>query len=382
MLSAVIGSTTLSVARLASASQATFSYSAPSAAGDTLTIGNDQGTQTVNVTAGETNAQIASDINGTNGGIAYATVLSSGQLVISSRTTGDGSTTGTGDGNPITLTSSTSGSIAASSSEAGQDAEVYVNGSTTASFSETDTLTDAVPGVTLNLLGVTPSDSPVTITTSPPAPDTASIIQAVQQFVTDYNTMVTGTEGAINTAPASESDSSQASAYTGSLFGDPEMENMLSSLRDAMDTSDPTLASGYQSMQDLGISTGSSTGSASTSSTDGLLTVDTATLTAAIQANPSAVQAALQSWSTQFQQVANNSAGAFGSIQSRITGNSTEVTDLQSQLTTQTAMYNEEESNLEEEWASVESSLEDLDNQKTSLSTFATSLSTSSSSSS
>lgn len=381
-IGAVIGSTTLSVARLASASQATFSYSAPSAAADTLTIGNDQGTQTVNVTAGETNAQIASDINGANGGIAYATVLSSGQLVISSRTTGDGSTTGTGDGNPITLTSSTSGSIAASSSEAGQDAEVYVNGSTTASFSETDTLTDAVPGVTLNLLGVTPSDSPVTITTSPPAPDTASIIQAVQQFVTDYNTMVTGTEGAINTAPASESDSSQASAYTGSLFGDPEMENMLSSLRDAMDTSDPTLASGYQSMQDLGISTGSSTGSASTSSTDGLLTVDTATLTAAIEANPSAVQSALASWSTQFQQVANNSAGAFGSIQSRITGNSTEVTDLQSQLTTQTAMYNEEESNLEEEWASVESSLEDLDNQKTSLTTFATGLSSSSSSSS
>jgi flagellar capping protein FliD len=160
------------------------------------------------------------------------------------------------------------------------------------------------------------------------------------------------------------------------------MENMLSSLRDAMDTSDPTLASGYQSMQDLGISTGSSTGSASTSSTDGLLTVDTATLTAAIEANPSAVQSALASWSTQFQQVANNSAGAFGSIQSRITGNSTEVTDLQSQLTTQTAMYNEEESNLEEEWASVESSLEDLDNQKTSLSTFATELSSSSSSSS
>jgi flagellar hook-associated protein 2 len=380
-IGAVIGSTTLSVARLASASQATFSYSAPTGAADTLTIGNDQGTQTVNVKAGETNAQIASDINGANNGVAYATVLSSGQLVISSRTTGDGSTTGTGDGDPITLTSSTSGSIAASSSNGGQDAEVYVNGSTTASYSETDTLTDAVPGVTLNLLGVTPSNAPVTITTSPPAPNTDSIIAAVQQFVSDYNTMVTGVEGAINTAPASESNSSEASAYTGSLFGDPQMENMLSSLRDSMDVSDSTLASGYQSMQDLGISTGASTGSASTDATNGLLTVDTATLTAAIEANPSGVQAALQSWSTQFQTVANNSGGAFGSIATRITGNSSEVTDLQSQLTTQTAMYNQEESNLEEQWASVESSLEDLDNQKTSLSTFATSLDASTSSS-
>jgi flagellar hook-associated protein 2 len=381
-LGAVIGSTTLSIARLASASQATFSYAAPSGAADQLTIGNDQGTQTVNVKAGETNAQIASDINGANSGIAYATVLSTGQLVISSRATGDGSTTGTGDGNPITLTSSTQGSITPSSSEAGQDAEVYVNGSTTASYSQNDTLTDAVPGVTLNLLGVSPTNSPVTITTSAPAPNTTSIMAAVQQFVTDYNTMVSGVEGAINTAPASESNSSDASAYTGSLFGDPQMENLLGNLRDAVDTSDSSLQSGYQSLADLGISTGTSTGSASTDATDGLLTVDTATLTAAIQANPSAVQAALQSWSTQFQTTANNSGGAFGSIESRITGNNTEVTSLQGQLTTQTAMYNNEEAALEQQWASVESSLETLDNQKTSLSTFATSITASSSSTS
>jgi flagellar hook-associated protein 2 len=381
-IGAVIGSTTLSVARLASASQATFSYAAPSGAADTLTIGNDQGTQTVAVTAGESNANIASDINGASDGVAYATVLSTGQLVISSRSTGDGSTTGTGDGNPITLSSSTQGSIAASSSQAGEDAEVYVNGSTTASYSQNDTLTDAVPGVTLNLLGVTPTNAPITITTSAPAPDTSSIVSAVQQFVTDYNTMVNGVEGAINTAPASESDSSEASAYSGSLFGDPEMENLLGNLRDSVDTSDSTLAAGYQSLADLGISTGSSTGSASTSSTDGLLTVDTATLTAAIEANPSAVQAALASWSTQFQTTANNSGGAFGSIETRITGNSTEITNLQSQLTSQTAMYNEEESDLEEQWASVESSLETLDNQKTSLSTFSDGLTTSDSSSS
>ncbi len=379
-IGAVIGSTTLSVARLASASQATFGYSAPAGAADTLTIGNDQGSQTVNVTAGETNAQIASDINGANNGIAYATVLSSGQLVISSRTTGDGSTTGTGNGNPITLTSSTSGAIAASSSAAGQDAEVYVNGSTTASYSESDTLTDAVPGVTVNLLGVTPTNAPVTITTGSPAPNTSSILQAVQQFVTDYNTMVTNVQTAINTAPSSESNSSQASAYSGSLFGDPEMENLLDSLRNAVDASDSSLASGYQSLADLGVSTGASTGSATTDSTDGLLTINASQLTAAIQANPTAVQAALQSWSTQFQTVANNAGGPYGSIATRITGNDTEVTNLQGQLTSQTAMYDQEESDLEEQWASVESSLETLDNQKTSLGTFSNSLSASSTS--
>ena len=67
-IGAVIGSTTLSVAQLASASQATFGYTAPTSSSDTLTIGNDQGTQTVAVNAGETNAQIADDINGANNG--------------------------------------------------------------------------------------------------------------------------------------------------------------------------------------------------------------------------------------------------------------------------------------------------------------------------
>lgn len=379
-IGAVIGSATLDVAQLASASQATFAYTAPTTGTDTLTIGNDQGTQAVTVSAGESNAQIASDINSDDNGVAYATVLSNGDLVISSRTTGDGSSDGTGDGNPITLTSTTQSSIAATSSQAGQDAEVYVNGSSTPTYSQTDTVTDALPGITLTLNGVTPTNAPVTITTGAPEPDTDSIVQAVQQFVNDYNSAISGIEGAINTAPPSESDSSDANPYTGSLFGDPQLENLLGDLRSSVDTSDSSLASGYQDLEQLGISTGASTGSVSQSSTDGLLTVNTATLTAAIQADPTAVEAALQSWSSQFQTVVNNASGPYGSIASRISGNSDEVTSLQDQLTTQQQMYNTEEANLEEQWAQVESTLETLNNQKSSLSAFASSLSSSSTS--
>lgn len=377
---AVIGSTTVSVAQLASASQATFSYTAPSASADTLTIGNAQGTQTVNVTAGESNTAIASAINGDNSGIAYATVLSNGDLVISSRTTGDGSTNGTGNGNPITLSSSTSGALTALSTQAGKDAEVYVNGSTTPSYSATDTVTDAVPGVTLTLNGVTPTNAPVTITTSAPAPNTQSIVQAVQQFVNDYNSAISGIESAINTAPPSEGNSAYASPYSGSLFGDPQLENLVGSIRAAMYTSDTSLTSGYQSLQDLGISTGVSTGSANASSTTGMLTLDTAKLTAAIQANPSAVQADLQSWSSSFQTLVNNAAGPFGSIESRISGNNTEITGLNGQLTTLQAMYANEEKNLQAQWAKVEATLANLKSQQSSLSTFSGSLSGSSSS--
>ena len=59
---------------------------------------------------------------------------------------------------------------------------------------------------------------------------------------------------------------------------------MLGNIRSSMDQTDSSLTSGYQSLQELGISTGSSTGSASASSTDGLLTVNTdSALTTAIK---------------------------------------------------------------------------------------------------
>jgi flagellar hook-associated protein 2 len=382
-LGAVIGSTTVAVNQLASASQATFAYTAPASGTDTLTIGNDQGSQTVQVTAGESNTNIANAINGDRNGVAYATVLSNGSLVISARQTGNGSNAASGDGNPITLSSANSGTITASSSQAGQDAEVVINGDTAnPSYSQTDALTDAVPGVTLNLTGVTPSNAPVTITTGAPSVNASSIVTAVQQFVSDYNNAISGIQTAINTAPASETNSSAASAYSGSLFGDPQLENMLDSIRSSMDATDSTLTPGYQSLADLGISTGASTGASNANSNAGILTVNTTTLEAAIQANPSAVQAALQSWSSQFQTTVNQSSGPFGTLQSRITGNNTEITSLNSQLSTEQEMYSNEEKALEQQWAQVEATLSSLNSQKTSLSAFSGSLASSSSSSS
>jgi flagellar hook-associated protein 2 len=368
------------VAALASASQATFSYTAPTSGSDTLTITNDSGSQTVNVTAGETNTQIASAINSDSSGVAYATVLSNGDLALSSSTTGDGNSSGTGNGNPISLSSAVSGSLTPVSTQAGQDAEVYINGSTTPVYSQNDTLSGVVPGITLTLNGVTPTNAPVTITTGAPAPNTSSIVQAVQQFVSDYNSAISGIESAINTAPPSESNSSYASPYTGSLFGDPSLENLLSNIRSSIYTTDPTLASGYQSLQDIGISTGASTGSATANSTNGLLTVNTATLTAAIQANPNAVEADLQSFSSQFQTLVNGAAGPAGSLAAKINGNNTEISGLNGQLTSAQQMYKQEEANLQQQWAHVEATLASLDSQKSSLTAFSSTSSGSSSS--
>ncbi|HEX3802911.1 MAG TPA: flagellar filament capping protein FliD [Solirubrobacteraceae bacterium] len=377
-LGAVIGSTTLAVTQLAGASQATFAANLGSGntttqADDTLTVTVGSGTaQTMDIAAGSSLSQIASDINSSSTLGVYASVLN-GQVVMSSRTTGTGNTITASDSN---------GYFSTVSSQDGQDAEMYVNGSTTPTYSASDTVTNAIPGVTLTLEGVTPTDAPVTITTGAPAVNTQSIVQAVQQFVTDYNNAVSGIEGVINTAPASESDSSQASPYTDNLFGDPELENLLSNMRETMYTGGTGLPSGMASLEDIGISTGASTGSVQQSAVDGLLTVDTTTLTNAIETNPNGVEAVLQSWSTSFQGVANTEASPFGALYTRIQGNSTLVTSLTSQLSSQTELYNTEEANMEEQWANVEATLSTLNDQKTSLSSFTSSLSSSSSSSS
>lgn len=387
-----IGSSTIQVSQLASASQATVAYTAPTSGSDNLYITIGGTTQTVAVSAGESLQNIANSINGDQGSdaTAYATVLN-GQLVVSARQTGDGGTTGmynattnpsgTDSGNPITVTSD-SGSASVVSQVAGQDAVLYINGSTTPTYSQSDTVTDAVPGLTLTLNGITGS-TPVTLTTGTPAVDTDSITKAVQQFVSDYNGAVSGIEDVINTAPTSESDSSDASPYTNNLFGDPELEDFLANMRDALDSASTTDAtSGTLTLADIGISTGESNGTVSQDAVDGLLQVDTTKLAAALQSDPDGVKNLLQSFSTSLQGVVNNEAGPYGSLYTRINGNETEISSMQSQLNTQQQMFNIEEQQMQAEWAQVESTLGTLDDQKTSLTAFLDAENSSSSSSS
>ena len=228
------------------------------------------------VTSGESLQNVADDINGDNNGVAYATVLN-GQLVLSARQTGDGGTTGNDGGNPISLSATNSAtsattSLSAVSTVAGQDAKIVLNPNTpgaTTVYSQSDTVTNAVAGLTLNLQGVTPTNAPITLTTAAPAENTQSIISAIQTFVSDYNGIVSGIQDVINTAPASESDSSQASPYTNNLFGDPELENLLNTMRQTMYTGGAGLPSGMAALSDIGVTTGASTGSITQQSLQG-----------------------------------------------------------------------------------------------------------------
>lgn len=347
----VIGGSSVTVTQLASAAQRTFTFTSPAAA-DTITVDGQQ----VSLKAGATSQDLANAINSNSDMDVWAAATSSGQIVLSTRTTGDNGT------NFIQVTDP-GGTLAEQTALAqnGQDAQYTING--VSGSSTTDTVTGAIPGVTLTLNGVTATDAPVTIDVQQPTTNVSAIETAVNQFVSDYNSAVNSIESSIDTEPTNTSNGGTFDQDAGSLFGDPDLEDLLDQMRTAMYSPGSGLPTGMAAMTDLGISTGSSTGAIQQNSVNGDLTVNTSALAAAIQSNPSGVQQVLQQWSQSFYNIVNDSAGAGGSIASRITGDSTQITMLNDQISSMQTLYQQQEQDMQEQWASVEATLSNLQSQ-------------------
>jgi flagellar hook-associated protein 2 len=151
----------------------------------------------------------------------------------------------------------------------GTNAEVTINGIPYAST--TNTVTGAIPNVTLTLVSADPA-TPVTVTVGP---DTTSITNSIDNFVTEYNTVV----GDIN----AQFTINPATSLEGPLGPDTDLRVLQSSLAADITfaTTDATsVSSGFNNLASLGI----------TMNDDGTLTLDSATLSSALSSNPAAVQ--------------------------------------------------------------------------------------------
>src|SRR5208337_3567985 len=123
----------------------------------------------------------------------------------------------------------------------GTNADISINGIPYAST--TNTVTGAIPDVTLNLATALPG-TPVTITVGP---DTTAITNAINNFVLEYNTVI----GDINT----QFTVNAATNTEGPLGADTYLRNLQSSLlADAgYQTTDPTsISSGLTNLAQLG----------------------------------------------------------------------------------------------------------------------------------
>jgi flagellar hook-associated protein 2 len=188
--------------------------------------------------------------------------------------------------------------------------------------SASNTVTDALSGVTLDLLGTTPAATPATLTV---ASDTSTIVGNVQSFVTAYNTLQTSLQS------LGGYDASSGTA-------DPLMDNpLLTGVQNQIQSAVYSLvgSSNYNSLASVGI----------TSNADGSLSLNSSTLTNALTGNFSAVSNLFSSANGVATQLNTQIASDLSSGGSIDTASTTLVTQ-ENNLTTQTNQLNTQMSQL------------------------------------
>ena len=152
----------------------------------------------------------------------------------------------------------------------GQSAELTVDGIKVTR--NTNTITDAVEGLTIDLKGVTEASKPITIGIKE---DTDTTVKAFQAFVDQYNSTLTFVGDQLDVG-----DPSAENNKTGALVGDSSLIRLQSSLRSLMTQSVDSGNPAYKNLESVGISV----------DRYGAATLDTAKLKTALADDPTAVK--------------------------------------------------------------------------------------------
>jgi flagellar hook-associated protein 2 len=334
-----VGGYEVEVTQLANSAQRTFAFTSP-ASEQTLTIDGHEFT----LKAGESAKELTSAINSNSSATVYAAVTEGNTIVLSSRATGN-------TGSEFIKVSGEALSEKAGTAKEGKDAEFTVDG--VEGKSSSNTVTDAIAGVTLTLGGVTPQ-GPVTIDVQAPGPSVSAVEAQVKSFVNAYNSVVETIHMELTTKSPVKPTSGEFGV--GVLFGDVELTGLLDEMRTAMYEPVAGLPAEMSSPLDIGISTGAASGegTSSQSSLEGLLTLEPAKLAQAIGANPTGVQQMLVQWSQKLQSQINIASGPGGTIEGRITGDGSQVSQLTIQINTMNEMLANREKSLQATYARLE----------------------------
>jgi flagellar hook-associated protein 2 len=307
--------------------------STPLAAGSfTLTSGSGTATTIQIGTGTNTLDELAASINTQNIGVTASVVndSSGSRLALVSNNTGSAAGFTVSAASSLTFTQPPGGE--------GQDASLTVDGIPVDSAS--NTVSGVLSGVTLNLVGAAQGGE-VTVTV---APDATQVTQAIATFATAYNTAI----GDVNTQYTVS-----ALNQEGPLAGDSTVQILQNSLLSAAGYTGG--GNGVSTLADLGI----------TMNSDGTLSVNSTTLSNAIQNNFSGVQNFMQGASSNgFASFLNTqlntlTAGGTGAFTVDLQSISSENSDLQNQInnfqtylsaqqTRLTAQYNQADITLQE----------------------------------
>jgi flagellar hook-associated protein 2 len=357
-----IGGQSVHVDRLASSAQRRFTVATDGAGKTTsaeqLTLAYADGSAsvTIDVAAGSTKQQIADAINAKTSGPAVAAVVTGPDgehLVLSARKTGKDSdfTVGTTSGGAVVAEDA---AFAASRATGDALQAAYRLDSGTQQLWHSNVIEHAIPGVRLQLKGVT--SSPATVTVTEPAVDRDAIKTKVKAFVDAYNAVVDTTRSKL-TEQRVKSPTSDFQAARGQLYGDSSLTGMLSRLR--QDMADIVTTDGVNDLSDLGITIPKTTGGvASADAKAGKLVLDEAKLTAALDSDFTAVKSFLGTFSKDVETFVKAQTGGSGIIDDRIAGGDRTTKRIQAQMDRANERLDAREKRLKAQFTAMEIALQ------------------------
>lgn len=365
---AVAGTHTISIQNLAQTSSAASDAVGASdtlTGGITLKVGTGDW-QTVNVGDGSTAATLSglsAAINDASLGVT-ASVLTNGdgtqRLSLVSQTSGSAGQITIADAtsnpaSPTTLadstTADTNAGLGLTTVQNGKDATITVDGVSGIS-SASNTVTNAIPGVTFQLLstGTASSDGTPETVQVVIDNDTSSIATAINTLVTDYN----ATMKAINAQEGKDSSGNPEPLYGTSVLAQLQ-EGLLSAVSSSFGTNN------INSLISLGIT--------ANASADGTISLDADALSNALNSNFNQVVSLFQdtgSFGSTFTNTLNglgNSSADGGAISLTLSEDSSEETTLNDDVTKQEALISTQKTNLTTELNTANEVLQSIPEQ-------------------
>jgi len=222
-----------------------------------------------------------------------------------------------------------------------QDAKYSISG--VAGSSPSNTITNALTNVTLNLVAKTTGTDPTTVTV---ATDSTTIQSNIAAFVTAYNTLL-GTFSSLGSYDA-------ASQTAGPMLGNALLSSTQNQMRSTLYSIVNTGSSTYNSLASIGITTNK----------DGTLSLNSATLSNALATNFSAVSALFSSpgsgIATSLNTQLTTDLGSTGAIASNTTSLTSQETALTKKTTDLTAQMAALSASLTQQYSALNSLLSSL----------------------
>jgi flagellar hook-associated protein 2 len=302
-----------------------------------LTVGSQNYTMSL---TNNTLVGLQNQINGLNAGVTASILTTSGDNCLSLTDNTIGATILSLTDDPTTTDHTGPNTPLLTSTNQGTNAKFQLNGIAVNQSSNNS----VIPGVTLQLLGTTPSTAPVTVSL---ATDPSQLSSDLQTFVTNFN--------ALNTALAA-----QTGTGGGSLVGNDMVTGLEGVVNQLVSYNLPSGT--VQSLADLGITFNDTTGQATFNQTtfDGLSSQQVADALTFIGSPTSG----LAGFAAQFTQYSDPVTGLMTTEEAGYTQTDQ---DLQAQITTLTTQINNMQTSLSQQLSAADSQVAQLQSQQNEL---------------